>query len=74
MKRFVQFVAISTVGTALCAGGALAGNNPVDENWWPSEFGPDDEAGGTNYITPQKRIEAAKLVYEGDPPALPGWQ
>jgi len=43
----------------------MAGNNPVDENWWPSELGANDEAGGTGYITPQKRIEAAKLVKRG---------
>jgi kynurenine formamidase len=65
MKRIVKFVAISAIGSALCAGSALAGNNPVDEPWWPSEFGPDDETGGSNYITPQKRIEAAKLVKQG---------
>jgi kynurenine formamidase len=45
--------------------GAQAGNNPVDENWWPSEFGADDEAGATNYITPEKRMAAAQLVKTG---------
>ena len=44
---------------------AIAGNNPVDEKWWPSEFGADDQAGATNYITPAKRIAAAKLVKQG---------
>ena len=38
---------------------AIAGNNPVDEKWWPSEFGADDQAGATNYITPQKRVAGA---------------
>lgn len=47
------------------SGGAIAGNNPVDEPWWPSEFGADDEMGASQYITPQKRIEAAKLVKKG---------
>ena len=42
-----------------------ADNNPVDENWWPSEFGADDEAGATNWITPEKRIAAAQLVKTG---------
>ena len=46
-------------------GTALAGNNPVDENWWPSEFGAEDQAGAVKYITPQKRIEAARLVKQG---------
>lgn len=55
-------VVLAVVATA---GGVLAGNNPADEQWWPSEFGPNDEAGGSNYITDQKRIEAAKLVKRG---------
>ena len=41
--------------TGLASVAALAGNNPVDEKWWPSEFGADDQAGATNYITPAKR-------------------
>ena len=50
---------------AVFAVSAIAGNNPVDEKWWPSEFGADDQAGATNYITPAKRIAAAKLVKQG---------
>ena len=30
---------------ATIASSAVAGNNPVDEPWWPSEFGADDQAG-----------------------------
>jgi kynurenine formamidase len=52
-------------GLLLGAGGALADNNPVDEDWWPSEFGVDDQAGATNYITPEKRMAAAALVKTG---------
>ncbi len=50
---------------ASAAGGASAGNNPVDEKWWPSEFGADDQSGATNYITPESRVAAAKLVKTG---------
>ncbi len=56
---------IFAVALVTAGGMAFAGNNPVDEKWWPSEFGPDDQAGATNYITPQKRIAAAKLVKQG---------
>jgi len=44
----------------------MADNNPVDEKWWPSEFGANDQAGATNWITPQKRLEAVKLVKKGE--------
>ena len=45
--------------------GVLAGNNPVDEQWWPSEFGAEDKVGAVNHITPEKRIAAAALVKKG---------
>lgn len=57
------FVAVFLFGTS--AGSLFAGNNPIDEKWWPSEFGADDRAGATNYITPESRIEAARLVKKG---------
>ena len=33
--------------------------------WWPSRYGPDDELGTLNEITPQRIAEAAKLVGNG---------
>jgi len=51
---------------ALLTGNALADNNPVDEKWWPSEFGAKDQAGATGYITPRKRIAAVALVRKGE--------
>ena len=44
----------------------LADNNPVDEQWWPSEFGAADQAGATNYITAPQRVAAAALVKKGE--------
>jgi len=55
----------ATILSLLIGACASADNNPVDEKWWPSEFGPDDEAGATNYITAEKRIGAAALVRKG---------
>jgi kynurenine formamidase len=51
--------------------------------WWPSRYGPDDQAGALNEITPEKRLAAAALVRRGlvydlahvlhqDVPAFPG--
>ncbi len=34
--------------------------------WWPSaQWGRDDQAGGSNWITPEKIIEALRLVKTG---------
>jgi kynurenine formamidase len=35
------------------------------ENAWASEWGPDDERGAANRITPQKIVEATRLIKEG---------
>ncbi len=60
---------------------ALAGNGTG--HWWPSKYGPDDQAGALNEITPRKVLEAVRLVRRGrvydlahvlhqDIPAFPG--
>lgn len=33
--------------------------------WWPSPHGPSDQAGASNYVTPQKILEALKLPKSG---------
>ena len=33
--------------------------------WWPSEHGASDQAGNTNFITPQKIVKAMQLVKTG---------
>jgi kynurenine formamidase len=66
MKRTTLLSAVAA--TALMVGGAaqaLETNNPVDEDWWPSEFGEGDQAGATNWITDEKRLEAVQLVQQG---------
>ena len=53
------------------------------DGWWPSRYGPEDEAGALNEITPAKVLEAVRLVRFGrvydlahvlheDIPAFPG--
>src|SRR5512145_1445449 len=65
MRSLTRLFAVSVMAQALAIGGALAQNNPVDEKWWPSELGANDEMGGSGYITAEKRIAAAKLVKKG---------
>jgi kynurenine formamidase len=59
----------------MAAGGMLAqtqvaqaqatGDTPIGPKWWPSRWGPQDEAGASNWITPAKVLEAAKLIKTG---------
>lgn len=65
MGKGIRYLAAGVLGTTCAVMLAHAGNNPVDENWWPGEHGAADEIGAANYITPQKRLEAVKLVKLG---------
>jgi len=38
---------------------------PIGPRWWPSRWGPQDEAGASNWITPAKVLEAARLIRTG---------
>lgn len=38
---------------------------PTTQKWWPSRWGESDEAGASNWITPQKVLEAAKHIKDG---------
>src|SRR5262245_25087622 len=35
---------------------------PIGPKWWPSRWGAQDEAGASNWITPAKVLESAKLI------------
>ncbi len=37
----------------------------MSDAWWPSKYGADDQTGTLNEITPEKRVEAARLVRRG---------
>ena len=76
MKRTcMTLLAISIV---LCASLALAGQ-PFGTNW--GKWGPRDQLGAWNYVTPEKTAAAAKLVKKGKifnvaidlKPNMPGW-
>lgn len=44
---------------------AQAAPSPMAKDWWPSPWGPTDEAGASNRITPAKVLQAAKLIKKG---------
>jgi kynurenine formamidase len=64
IHQICRAVAVLAVG-AVCAGSALAQND-----WCKSKWGPNDEIGAANLLTPQLAAEAAKLVKTGKTYAL----
>lgn len=42
-----------------------AENAYLPQPWWPSEWGPEDQRGALNRLTPQKVLEAAALIRKG---------
>lgn len=75
MKRRILFMVLVMV---LSSAVAFAGQ-PFGNNW--GKWGANDQLGTLNYITPQKIVEAAKLVKSGKvinvaidlKPDMPGW-
>jgi len=57
MKQTLSLAAF--VGAVALAGGAMAASHAGD--WTKSPFGPDDEAGRSNLMTPAKALEAEKV-------------
>ena len=62
----LRYLVLGACVSGVLSGAAIADNNPVDQKWWPSEFGADDQAGATNWITPTKRLQAIRLVKKGE--------
>jgi kynurenine formamidase len=62
--RLLNRVVISAV-VGLCLASAAGAQTPAGPRWWPSEWGPDDERGAANRLTPAKVMEAVSLIREG---------
>lgn len=62
-------LAISTM-VGLCLSGALASYSFAGEAWYPSRYGADDTLGALNNLSPEKVIQAARLVTTGKTYAL----
>ncbi len=59
-------VALLIVMLILTAGAGPAGAaDYARKPWWPSEWGPEDQVGALNRVTPAKVLEATKLITTG---------
>ncbi len=77
-REFIHSGFVAGVAAGMTAGGVLAPQKvaqaqstaggqetPIGPTWWPSRWGPQDEAGASNWITSAKVLEAVKLIKKG---------
>ena len=57
--RWILCLVLSSFGLGAAA------QAPLDGPWWPSPWGAEDERGASNRITPERVLEAARLIREG---------
>jgi kynurenine formamidase len=55
----------AAVFAALACGEPAGDETPIGPKWWPSEWGPDDQRGAANRITPETVLRANKLITAG---------
>jgi kynurenine formamidase len=68
--KLLRSGAIAASTGLLCAGlglgaSAQVNDRPLEESWWPSEWGPDDKVGAVNRTTPPMVLDALRLVRRG---------
>ncbi len=67
------FMKVASLGAAAGVAGkfslapiaSASAQETMHETWWPSKWGPEDEAGGTNHITPEKVLSSLATVQDG---------
>jgi kynurenine formamidase len=59
------FAGLTALATAFGSAAAKAAETPIGPKWWPSKWGKGDQKGATNYMTPQKTLEATQLIKTG---------
>ncbi len=64
-EAFLRVCLLGALLIAFSAAPVLAQETPIGPKFWPSKWGPDDEKGSFNTITPQKVLSALKLVKDG---------
>jgi Putative cyclase len=62
MRKAARYAVVMGCGLLVVT---LAGGDEPAGKWWPSEWGPDDQRGAANRMTPQKVLEANALIRQG---------
>jgi len=66
MKTIIRSIALLvTLGVTISGITQEVNDEPLNDNWAPSEWGPDDKAGAVNRTTPEMVLKAVGLVQQG---------
>jgi kynurenine formamidase len=65
MKTISRIALLLALGVALRGTAQEVNDEPLNDNWAPSEWGPDDKAGAVNRTTPEIVLKAVGLVKQG---------
>ena len=65
MIRHIAFRIVAGL-VAISIASSASAQTPVGPEWWPSQWGPDDERGAANLITPASVLQAAALIRRGE--------
>lgn len=57
--------ALALIGLARSDGTGTPDETPIGPRWWPSAWGPEDQRGSANRVTPERVRSAAGLIREG---------
>ena len=65
ISRPGRVIAASVLALSLVTGSVVIGQTREKGPWWPSPHGPKDQAGNSNYITPEKIVKSLRLAQTG---------
>ena len=65
MNTCLRTIALLTLSIAITGNTQEVNDEPLNDNWAPSEWGPDDKAGAVNRTTSEMVIKAVGLVKQG---------
>ncbi len=70
MRKYKRLCVVIIIFTVLLACYSVkpvfaVNEEPLNDNWAPSEWGQDDKAGAVNRTTPEMVLKAVKLVKQG---------